>query len=174
SDGRLLAGTEGDGVFLFSDSAKPLATVSAASYSADEPLAPESIVAAFGRSLAATTQVSTSLPLPIQLAETTVRVKDSSNVERAAGLFAVLPDQVNFQIPEGTAVGAATLTLLGGNGEIATGSIRVARVAPGLFSANANGQGVGAAVALRVKADGSQSYEPVARYDASQNRFVAV
>src|SRR5262249_16443315 len=98
SDGRLFAGTDGDGVFLFSDSAKPLAPLSAASYSADEPLAPESIVAAFGRSLAATTQVSTSLPLPIQLAETTVRVKDSSNVERAAGLFAVLPDQVNFQI----------------------------------------------------------------------------
>lgn len=43
-----------------------------------------------------------------------------------------------------------------------------------LFTANANGQGVAAALALRVKADGTQSFEPVAQFDAGQNRFVAV
>jgi hypothetical protein len=43
-----------------------------------------------------------------------------------------------------------------------------------LFTANASGQGVASAVALRIKADGTQSYEPVARFDAQQNRFVAV
>jgi uncharacterized protein (TIGR03437 family) len=32
---------------------------------------------------------------------------------------------------------------------------------------------VAAALVLRVKANGSQSYEPVARFDQSQNRFVA-
>jgi uncharacterized protein (TIGR03437 family) len=41
-----------------------------------------------------------------------------------------------------------------------------------LFAANANGQGVAAAVALRVRANGAQTYEPVARFDAAQNRFV--
>ncbi|MGH9845529.1 MAG: hypothetical protein ACREEM_43010, partial [Blastocatellia bacterium] len=45
---------------------------------------------------------------------------------------------------------------------------------PGLFSANASGQGLAAAVALRVKADGSQSFEPVAQFDQAQNKFVAV
>jgi hypothetical protein len=34
-------------------------------------------------------------------------------------------------------------------------------------------QGVAAAVALRVKADGSQSYEVVAQLDARQNKFVS-
>src|SRR5262249_45540728 len=49
----------------------------------------------------------------------------------------------------------------------------VKAVAPGLFTANGNGQGVAAAIALRVKADGSQSYEPTAQFDAAQNKFVA-
>lgn len=38
-----------------------------------------------------------------------------------------------------------------------------------MFSANASGQGV----ALRVKADGTQSYEPIAEFNQAQNRFVA-
>src|SRR5262249_46888894 len=47
-------------------------------------------------------------------------------------------------------------------------------VAPGLFTANASGQGVAAAVVLRVKENGTQSYEPVAQLDPAQNRLVPV
>jgi uncharacterized protein (TIGR03437 family) len=50
--------------------------------------------------------------------------------------------------------------------------IQIAAVAPGLFTANANGQGVPAALALRVKADGTQSYESIVQFDQTQNRFV--
>jgi uncharacterized protein (TIGR03437 family) len=57
---------------------------------------------------------------------------------------------------------------------VATGVMKIAAVAPGLFSANASGRGVAAATALRVKADGTQQYEPVARYDEAQKKFVAV
>src|SRR5262245_33319021 len=49
----------------------------------------------------------------------------------------------------------------------------IANVAPGLFSANSDGQSVAAAVVLRIKADGAQIFEPVAQFDAGQNRFVA-
>ena len=49
----------------------------------------------------------------------------------------------------------------------------IANVAPGLFSANADGQSVAAAVVLRIKADGAQIFEPVAQFDAGLNRFVA-
>ena len=69
---------------------------------------------------------------------------------------------------------SALVTINSGNGNEASGAIQLAAVAPGLFSANASGQGVAAAVALRVKADGSQSFEPVARFDQANNRFVAV
>ena len=54
----------------------------------------------------------------------------------------------------------------------ATGSVEIAGTAPGLFAANANGQGVAAAVALRVRGDGSQNYEAIARLE--NGRFVAV
>jgi uncharacterized protein (TIGR03437 family) len=50
----------------------------------------------------------------------------------------------------------------------------IAAVAPGLFAANANGQGVAAALALRVKTDGTQSYEPVAQWDAARRQYVAL
>ncbi len=48
----------------------------------------------------------------------------------------------------------------------------IVTVAPGLFSANADGQGVTAAVVLRVRCDGTQVYEPVAQFDTGQGKFV--
>lgn len=63
---------------------------------------------------------------------------------------------------------------MAGDGFISSGAIRIDPVAPGLFTANANGQGVAAAVALRVKADGTQIFEPVAQWDETQNRFVSL
>ncbi|MGH9851076.1 MAG: hypothetical protein ACREBD_14655, partial [Blastocatellia bacterium] len=49
----------------------------------------------------------------------------------------------------------------------------IATVAPSLFSANADGQGVGAMVVVRIKADGSQVFESAVRFDPAQNKFVA-
>jgi rhodanese-related sulfurtransferase len=46
--------------------------------------------------------------------------------------------------------------------------------APELYTANVFGTGVATAVAVRVKANGSQSYEPVAQYSTTQFRFVSV
>ncbi len=148
-----------------------VASVSAASFLGAE-LASESIVAAFGQNLATNTQVATALPLPTELAGTTVKVRDSAGVERLAGLFFVAPTQVNYQIPPGTAAGAATVTITSGAGAVSVGTVNITSVAPGLFTANANGQGVAAAVVLRVKADGTQQFEPVSRFDPAQNRFV--
>lgn len=42
-----------------------------------------------------------------------------------------------------------------------------------MFSADASGSGLAAAIALRVRADGSQTYEPVIRFDSAQNKIVA-
>ncbi|MGE0127765.1 MAG: choice-of-anchor D domain-containing protein [Blastocatellales bacterium] len=153
--------------------ARAVATVSAASFSG-QTLAAESIVAAFGVNLATGVVVSNTLPLPTSLAGTTVRVRDSAGAERLAPLFFVAPQQINYLIPPGTATGAATITVTSGDGSLSIGAVNIAAVAPGLFTANANGQGVVAAVALRVKADGAQSYEPVSRFDQAQNRFVAL
>ena len=148
-------------------------TVSAASFTGGI-LASESIAAAFGTALATTTESATTVPLPTTLAGATVKVRDSQNIERSAPLFFVSPGQINFQIPPGSAVGAASISVTNGQGATATGTLQIAAVAPGVFTANATGQGVAAAVALRVRADGSQSFESVSRFDAGQNHFVSV
>jgi uncharacterized protein (TIGR03437 family) len=149
-----------NGQVTLSGGTSTLAAVSGASFSLG-PLASETIVAVFGNNLATSVQTATALPLPTTLAGTTVRVRDSAGVERLAQLFFVAPTQVNLLLPANLASGTATLTVTSGDGRVATGAVEIAPVAPGIFTANANGQGLPAAVLVRVRADGSQSFEPL-------------
>lgn len=148
-------------------------SVEAASYTGPT-IASEAIAAAFGTDLATTTQGISSLPLPKMIGNTTVTVRDSQGSERVAPLFFVSPQQVNYQIPPGTATGPATVFIQSGSGKVSTSRIEIMAVAPGLFTADASGTGLPAAQVLRVHADGSVSYEQLARYDTAQNKFVAV
>ncbi len=68
----------------------------------------------------------------------------------------------------------AGLTITNGNGLVSYGVMQIDAVAPGLFSANADGHGVAAAVVFRRKANAMERFEPVARFDPAQGRFVAV
>jgi uncharacterized protein (TIGR03437 family) len=138
----------------------PLASVSAASYS-DLALAPESIVAGFGVQMATVTQAAITLPLPTNLGGTTVRVIDSANVERAAPLFFVSPLQVNYLIPLGTALGKATIIITSSANHVSVGVAEIALVSPGIFTANAQGNGTAAAQVLRIKPGGQLIYENV-------------
>jgi len=108
------------------------------------------------------------------LERSTSKNSTRAGTERLAPLFFVSPAQINYQVPAGTANGAATITITSGDGSVSTSVSQITSVAPGLFTANASGQGLAAALALRIKADGSQSFEPVARFDQTQNKFVAV
>jgi uncharacterized protein (TIGR03437 family) len=98
-------------------------------------------------------------------------VRDSTGAEFNAGIFFVSPGQVSFLVPP-VANGNATIIIASGDGSTSVGNVVIADVAPGLFAANATGQGAAAAVALRVKADGSQQYEPVVQFDSASGRFV--
>lgn len=150
-----------------------VATTSAASFIGTEVAADE-IVALFGGNLATGTQVSTTLPLPTALLGTSVKVRDNAGVERLASLFFVAPGQINAAIPTGTSVGAAQIVVTAGDGKVSIGIIQITNVLPGIFTANASGVGIAAATALRIKADGSQSFEPVSRFDTGTNTTVAV
>ncbi len=136
-----------------------LSTVSAASYRG-AALSQEGIVTGFGTALATGTQSATAVPLPVALAGTTVLVVDAAGTLRLAPLFYVSPTQVNYQIPPGVVPGAATVRVYTGSGQTAAGTLQVARVWPALFTANADGRGAPAALAVRARQDGSQS--PVA------------
>lgn len=148
-------------------------TVSAASYKGDS-LAGESIVAAFGVGLAGSTATASSLPLPVSLGGVSVRIRDRRNAEFTAGLFYVSPTQVNFLLPGGMAEGPATVLIDNGNGLVSAGTVRAASVAPSIFTANSDGEGVPSALLLRVRPDGSASYTPVAVFDSALRRFLPV
>jgi uncharacterized protein (TIGR03437 family) len=149
-----------------------ISTISAASFSGS--LAPEGIAALFGTGLATTTASATTATLPTELGGVQVFVRDASGTTRNAGLFFVSPTQINFLIPPATSAGAAVIYVQRSGTVVGQGTATVASVAPGLFTANATGRGVPAALALRIKADGAQTYEPVAQFDATQNAYVAV
>lgn len=157
----------GSSLFQFA----PPASVSAASYSASA-LAPESIAAIFGSKLATAPKIATIQPLPTSLEGTSVTIRDKTGAQRLAPLFFVSQDQINYQIPQGTAAGTSLITINSGDGLVSSGTLQISSVAPGLFTANASGLGVPAATLLRVKASGEQIYEPVAVFDQNQNQFV--
>jgi uncharacterized protein (TIGR03437 family) len=147
-------------------------TVSAASGKTGG-VAAESIVSAYGLGLATSTQSATMLPLPLDIAGTSVKVKDSAGREQAAPLFFVSPGQINYLIPPGSANGLAVVTVTSAGNVVATGTVRIGAVAPGLFSANASGRGVAAALAVRVTADGNQTTQLIFQCGTSPGSCVA-
>ncbi len=150
-----------------------VSTVSAASMTPNASLSSETIASVFGANLASGQLSATSLPLPTTLGTTKVKVRDNAGVERDAGLFFVSATQINYLIPAGTANGTATVTVIRDDTPIGAGNVIIEAVSPSLFAANMNGQGLAAAVVFRIKANGTQSYEPVAQFNAAQNKFIA-
>ena len=134
----------------------PVASVSSADGSAR--LAAEAIASAFGANLATGVQQATSLPLPTNLGGTSVEVADANGIARAAELFYVSPTQVNYQIPPGVAAGAATVTVSVNGNPVAIGPAQITSVAPGLYTANSNGQGAAAAIVVTVHANGTSDF----------------
>ena len=136
--------------------------------------APESIVSLFGAQLAGETAAAHGRPLPLRQAGITIEIIDSSETAHLAKLFYTGREQVNFLMPAEAATGEAVLRLTREGEEPAELELTIGAVAPGLFSANGTGQGIGAITALRVGADGSRSNPAVFRYNAATGRMVGV
>jgi uncharacterized protein (TIGR03437 family) len=102
-------------------------------------------------------------------ADAGVRITDSAGVTQSCPLFYASPTQINLLVPDGCAPGPATLTI-----GSAWASVVVESVAPGLFSKNESGQGVGAIVGLRIDGSGQRSDVPIFTHDAAGNQYAAV
>ena len=120
-------------------------------------LAAEAIASGYGPNLATTVQQATTLPLPTNIAGTSITVKDAGGVVRQAELFFVSPTQVNYQVPPGVAAGTASVTVLVNGDPVATGTAQIKPVAPGIYSATGTGQGPAAAIVAIAHADGSKA-----------------
>jgi uncharacterized protein (TIGR03437 family) len=138
TDGRL---SDSKTVTIRVISAGSLVAVNAADFST-RPLAADSLAAAFGVNLAIRTEVATEVPLPIELAGTSVRINGV-----LAPLFFVSPAQINFAVPPSITPGPATVIVSAPTGTYAAGSVQIAASAPAIFTADATGKGDAAAVA---------------------------
>ena len=116
------------------------------------PLAAQQLVTAFGTGFASQTLVAATQPFPTTLGDTTIGITDSAGVTQMAPLYYVSPNQANFLIPAGAALGAASLKVMRSGSTVLTGSFTVAAVSPGLFAENGNGAGVAAGAYLRASA----------------------
>jgi uncharacterized protein (TIGR03437 family) len=119
-------------------------------------VAPGSLAFAFGQGLASGNPGEILGPLPTTFGGTSVSIVDSAGQSWPAPLLFVSPNQVTFQVPAGVATGSAQVNLTSGGATQSATNIPIAIVAPAVFTLN--GAGLAAAYAVRVSANGSQTF----------------
>ena len=92
-----------------------------------------------------------------QASGTSAVVIDTRGVARPGTILYASPSQVNFIVPAGTAAGRASILIISGDGTVRSGGTVIEPIAPGLFSAGSNGQGIAAGVARLLHPDGTES-----------------
>ena len=120
----------------------------AASYDATQ-VADGSIAAVFGTDLANGTLSAPSAELPFQLGGVTVKVAGI-----AARLIYLSPSQINLVLPPNIAPADGVEFSINNNGVVSVGKVKVASVAPGVFTASGDGKGLAAAQCGRLSETG--------------------
>jgi len=121
------------------------------------------IVAVFGQGFTTDTEIANETPLPTTLAGVTIEVTDSAGQTRQSPQFFASPGQVNAMIPNETAEGMATMTVMPDGGDPQSTMIMIGATGPGVFAVNQIGSGQAAAAGIRV--DGAGVQTPVAVID---------
>jgi polyvinyl alcohol dehydrogenase (cytochrome) len=117
-------------------------------------LAPAAIASAYGNNL------------------TKLSIQDSSGAHFQAQVLAATSGQINYVVPAEAALGQAIVTASDSSGATQSTPIQISQASPGIFSANENGQGVAAAQALIVHADGSRAFLQVFQCDSAPGSCV--
>ncbi len=151
------------------DASGLISTVSSASYF--PKIASGSFVVAYGTNLAGSTVVAAQ-PLPSSLAGVTVQVTDNAGVAKTGSIYYVTPSAVCFLVPDGMAAGVATVSIASSTGSF-SGGAEVDSAAPGIYTANASGQGVAAALAAIYGAAGTVTPQAVFNCAAGAGNCVA-
>jgi len=142
--------------------------VSTAGMQIGTAISPGSIASAFGQALATMSMEASPGPLPTKIAGTEVVLIDGTGTERRADLYLVSPGQINFVVPEQIELGPVSVRILQAETQVASGFFNAEKVSPTLFSANANGKGVAAAVLMiRNTITGADRFQLVFQCDAA-------
>ena len=138
-------------------------------------VAPGSIASLFGERLALKTiSAGSQLLSAPALGSVRIEIIDNTDEARAARMLFLSPGLINFLMPDEAEPGAALLRLTQKGEEAVELAFIIDMVAPGLFSANGTGEGIGVIAALRVGVDGVRSNPAVFRYDAEALRVIGV
>ena len=117
----------------------PVAVINYASYTGDFPVAPGSIASAYGTFTGvATTSAPTLSPMPKTLAGVTLRVAGID-----APLYFVSAGQINFVVPAATPLDKQTVEVVKDGAVIASGTVKVHEIAPGLAQSDVQNTGQG-------------------------------
>jgi uncharacterized protein (TIGR03437 family) len=147
-------------------------TVSVSSTDYLSKVAPSAITSAFSRGLSIGTTVASTAELPTSLNGTQLTVTDNLGVARAAQLYFVSPDLVNYVVPDGTVVGPATVTVTLNGMVVSTATAQISNIAPGFYTANQAGTGVPSAYFQIVTAGGPQIVQNAYQCDANGQNCV--
>ena len=115
---------------------------------ANATVAPDMLVAAFGADLAIDRASANSATFPVTLAGSTLKLIDSSNTSFDVGMYFASPGQVNYLVPSNAAPGPAGITVTSSDGTQTGGTLLIAPVAPGLYTASQTGSGPAAGIAI--------------------------
>jgi uncharacterized protein (TIGR03437 family) len=148
----------------------PLTVVSAASFARDSALAPDMIVTGFTEALSEAAPVSAG-SAGNTLGGYSISIRPATEPEAAAPLMAIARGSISFLLPPGLPEGPATVTLRRGDVAVAAGAIRLALVAPGIFTANSTGEGAPAGFAVAVRRAGEQHVENLFQQFAGRDRY---
>jgi uncharacterized protein (TIGR03437 family) len=136
-------------------------------------VAPGSLATLYGSNLAAGDTRANVLPLPTTLGDLTLSVTDATGAQLPATLDFVSPNQVNFVIPGGAALGDATFTASNGS-TLQSATTLIQNVAPTLFSMNGAGTGVAAATAIEVPTSQPQQQTPLSVFECAASGCTSV
>jgi uncharacterized protein (TIGR03437 family) len=147
-------------------------TVSAASF-LKGVVARGSIVTGKGQNLATAAQ-SAPAGFVASLGGITITITDRTGAALPGLISFVSPGQINYLIPNTVAEGEATVRVLQGGVEVASGSLHIVGVAPGFFTANASGRDAPAAFFQRVDAGGGGTTVNPIRFDSDLKLWLPI
>lgn len=119
-------------------------------------VAPDSLVSTFGSDLAGAT----------------LEVIDGAGARLTPTILFGGDTQINFQLPSNASPGEATLQAVRGGTIVAEGKLQVAAIAPGIFTSNADGRDVPAALFFRSRPGNPLPARPAWRFDSISGRSV--
>ena len=131
-------------------SSSPLSIKNSASFAAGASLAPDMIAFAEAPAIASQLTTASPGPWPSTLSGVSVQITDSQGQTQLSPIYFAAPTAIGFLIPANAALGAATIKSTTSTGATFSGTIDIARVAPGLYTAKSSGSGVAAGFAIHV------------------------